>query len=116
MKKNNAKKMYYGAGLLLAGLAAGTAAVAAVLVHKKNNEKVFREAELRAMEEMDEMKAEDEGLYGDVPMDEEDTSEIDVQPVEEDLLKDLSEEDAPKAEETQPETSEKTEETQTQEA
>lgn len=108
MKKNNAKKMYYGAGLLLAGLAAGTAAVAAVLVHKKNNEKVFREAELRAMEEMDEMKAEDEGLYGDVPMDEEDTSEIDVQPVEEELLKDLSEEDAPE----EPETSEEAKETQ----
>ena len=100
--------MYYGAGLLLAGLAAGTAAVAAVLVHKKNNEKVFREAELRAMEEMDDMTPEDENLYGEVPMDEEDISEMDVpvQPVAEDLLEDLTE-DA--SEEAQPEEAEPTE-------
>lgn len=95
MKKSNAK-LYYGAGLLLAGLAAGTAAAAAVLIHKKNNEKVFREAELRAMEEMDDLTPEDADMCGDVPAGtEEDTGEIDIpsqQPIAEDLLKDLVEE------------------------
>lgn len=52
-------KIGFGIGFVLAGCAVGATVAAATIVKRRANEKVFREAEIRAMEELDELKDDD---------------------------------------------------------
>lgn len=54
------KKKKLGLGLALTGIAAGAGAVAVAMLKKKKREEIYHEAELKAMNELDELMAEAE--------------------------------------------------------
>lgn len=54
------KKKKFGLGLVLTGIAAGAGAVAVAMLKKKKREEIYHEAELKAMNELDELMAEAE--------------------------------------------------------
>lgn len=59
--KKNSNKVKLGLGLILAGAAAGASATAIALLKKKRREDVYHEAELKAMNELDDLMNECEG-------------------------------------------------------
>lgn len=60
--KNGAKraKKYFGLGFLMAGAAVGAGATLLALVKRQKREQVYHEAELKAMNELDDLMAENE--------------------------------------------------------
>ena len=58
-------KKEVGYGVALMGALAGAGALAAALIRKKKREEIYHEAELKAMNELDEMMS--EGCTGDDP-------------------------------------------------
>lgn len=54
------KKKNFGLGLILTGIAAGAGAIAVAMLKKKKREEIYHEAELKAMNELDELMAEAE--------------------------------------------------------
>ncbi|MGE4549432.1 MAG: hypothetical protein AB7C89_07795 [Intestinibacillus sp.] len=60
--KNGAKKAkrYFGLGFLMAGAAVGAGATLFALVKRQKREQVYHEAELKAMNELDDLMAENE--------------------------------------------------------
>lgn len=56
--KKDGKKSKLGLGIVLAGLAAGVGATTVALLKKKKREEVYHEAELKAMNELDDLMAE----------------------------------------------------------
>ncbi len=59
--KKDSKKSKFGLGLMLIGAAAGAGATALALLKKKKREEVYHEAELKAMNELDDLMNECEG-------------------------------------------------------
>ena len=60
--KNGAKKAkkYFGLGFLITGAAVGAGAAAMALLRRQKREQVYHEAELKAMNELDDLMAENE--------------------------------------------------------
>ena len=54
------KKKKFGLGLALTGIAAGIGAVTVAMLKKKKREEIYHEAELKAMNELDELMSESE--------------------------------------------------------
>lgn len=55
-------KRQIGLGLVLAGAAFGVGALAAAVFRQRKREQVYHEAEIKAMNELDDLMAEDEGV------------------------------------------------------
>lgn len=62
--KKDGKKSKIGLGIALAGVAAGVGATTVALLKKKKREEVYHEAELKAMNELDDLMAECENEAG----------------------------------------------------
>lgn len=62
--KKDGKKSKLGLGIVMAGVAAAAGATTVALLKKKKREEVYHEAELKAMNELDDLMAECESEAG----------------------------------------------------
>lgn len=60
MRKKDSKNSKFGLGLMVTGVLAAAGATALALFKKKKREEVYHEAELKAMNELDDLMAESE--------------------------------------------------------